>query len=114
MIEEKGTMTKNQNTGHGHVYPRPDGITARCGGPGICTDCSVDAANAAKRVDLPRRIRIDKMTVAEVAIHVAKGEVEEAGADVLLTEAIMLLSQAQKKVADFVDIQATRKLPQKL
>lgn len=26
--------------GHGHVNPRPDGAKARCGGPGICPECS--------------------------------------------------------------------------
>ena len=33
-----------QNTGHGHVRPRPDGVKARCGGPGICAECSRDRA----------------------------------------------------------------------
>jgi hypothetical protein len=28
------------NTGHGHVWPRPDGAKARCGGPTICPDCA--------------------------------------------------------------------------
>ena len=32
------------NLGHGHVWPRPDGARARCGGPGICRECSRDAA----------------------------------------------------------------------
>lgn len=32
------------NTGHGHVTPRPDGVKARCGGPGICSACSKEAA----------------------------------------------------------------------
>lgn len=32
----------NQNTGHGHVFPRPDGRLARCGGPGICKECALD------------------------------------------------------------------------
>lgn len=31
------------NTGHGHVFSRPDGVRARCGGPGICAECSRDA-----------------------------------------------------------------------
>jgi hypothetical protein len=31
------------NVGHGHVFPRPDGRVARCGGPGICRECSRDA-----------------------------------------------------------------------
>lgn len=30
------------NTGHGHVWARPDGVKARCGGPGICSVCSRD------------------------------------------------------------------------
>ena len=34
------------NSGHGHVYPRADGVTARCGGPGICSECSKVAAHA--------------------------------------------------------------------
>jgi hypothetical protein len=32
----------NSNTGHGHVFPRPDGMRARCGGPGMCSECSRD------------------------------------------------------------------------
>lgn len=30
------------NTGHGHVNLRPDGMRARCGGPGICKECALD------------------------------------------------------------------------
>ena len=30
------------NTGHGHVWERPDGVKMRCGGPGICAVCSQD------------------------------------------------------------------------
>jgi hypothetical protein len=43
------------------------------------------------------------MTPAELAIREAIRVVEEAGCDVLLTDAINLLSQAQDKVADFID-----------
>lgn len=53
--------------------------------------------------DLPRRIRIDLFTPAETAIRAAMMAVEEAGCDVLLTEAVNLLAQAQRKVADYVD-----------
>jgi hypothetical protein len=52
---------------------------------------------------IPRRIRIDLMSPAELAIHQAMHAVEAAGADPLLTEATNLLSRAQSKVADFVD-----------
>lgn len=29
---------------HGHVKPNPDGSKARCGGPGICPECSIELA----------------------------------------------------------------------
>jgi hypothetical protein len=37
-------MTTYGNTGHGHVWPRLDGIKARCGGPKICRECALDKA----------------------------------------------------------------------
>lgn len=30
------------NSGHGHVYPRPDGAKARCGGVRLCLKCAAD------------------------------------------------------------------------
>jgi hypothetical protein len=39
------------NTGHGHVWERPDGVKARCGGPSMCTECARDQALAAERGD---------------------------------------------------------------
>lgn len=35
----------NDNTGHGHVWARPDGIKARCGGPGLCETCRAELAS---------------------------------------------------------------------
>lgn len=32
------------NVGHGHVFPRPDGVKARCGGPALCHVCAADLA----------------------------------------------------------------------
>lgn len=32
------------NTGHGHVYPREDGLKVRCGGPPFCNVCRKDFA----------------------------------------------------------------------
>ena len=32
------------NSGHGHAWPRPDGVKARCGGVAICRECAVDNA----------------------------------------------------------------------
>jgi hypothetical protein len=36
----------DRNTGHGHVFQRLDGLKARCGGPALCTECSLDMARA--------------------------------------------------------------------
>lgn len=30
------------NSGHGHVWRRPDGIKVKCGGPGLCGACASD------------------------------------------------------------------------
>jgi hypothetical protein len=30
---------------HGHVLRNESGAVARCGGPGICSDCSVEASS---------------------------------------------------------------------
>lgn len=56
-----------------------------------------------KENPLPRRSRLDLNTPAELAIFNAMQEVEKAGADVRLTEAIILLDKAKNAVADFVD-----------
>ncbi len=32
------------NKGHGHVWDRPDGLKARCGGPVLCKECARDKA----------------------------------------------------------------------
>ena len=37
--------------GHGWVHPRPDGMKARCGGPGLCTQCSADEARKTQHKD---------------------------------------------------------------
>lgn len=51
----------------------------------------------------PRRICLDKMIPAELAISRALVEVEELGCDTRLTEACQLLQRARALVADCVD-----------
>lgn len=53
--------------------------------------------------EIPRRNRMDLWTPAEKAIQNAVDEVEKMAADVRLTDAVILLSKAREKVADFVD-----------
>lgn len=52
---------------------------------------------------MPRRCSIYLMTPAELAVRTAKLAIEDMPADVRLTEATILLSQAQEKIADYVD-----------
>ena len=52
---------------------------------------------------IPRRICIDKLTAAELAIVDAVRAVEAAGADLRLTHAVIKLGEARNLVADFVD-----------
>lgn len=53
--------------------------------------------------DLTRRFDLDKCTPSELAIYNAVIEVEKIGADVRLTNAVILLLQARNLVADYVD-----------
>ena len=53
--------------------------------------------------DFPRKARIDFLTPAETAIHEAIQKIEIMDADTRLTDAILLLIQAQDKVAEYVD-----------
>lgn len=51
----------------------------------------------------PRRIRIDLLTQAELSIRDAERAVESLPADVRLTEAVVLISKAREKVADYLE-----------
>lgn len=53
--------------------------------------------------EIPRRAMLEQFTPAERAIYDAVALVEEMGADVRLTKAVVLLGQARDAVADFVD-----------
>jgi hypothetical protein len=53
--------------------------------------------------EIPRRIRLDLNTPAELSIHNAMQEVEKIGADVKLTNAVIYLSMAKDLVSDFID-----------
>lgn len=53
----------------------------------------------------PRRACIYLLTPAEKAVYDAVHAVENVGADVRLTDAIVLLHQAREKLADYFDEQ---------
>lgn len=53
--------------------------------------------------EIPRRARMDQWCPAERAIYDAAQAVEEMPADERLTRAVILLDDARRLVADFVD-----------
>lgn len=57
----------------------------------------------------PRRSQLKEMIPAEIMIREAIAAVEYAGAHPLLTEAVILLGQAQSKVADWYDAGVSNK-----
>ena len=62
----------NQNTGHGHVFERPDGMVARCGGPGLYKECSVDQVRLdAQNKQLPGAVGSERLRAAVEAIYFA-------------------------------------------
>lgn len=62
----------NANIGHGHVYPRPDGVKARCGGPAICRVCQEEQlAIITEQTELSNRLLTDIVErVAQATISV--------------------------------------------
>ena len=53
--------------------------------------------------EIPRRNRLDLNTPEELKIYEAVQAVESLGADPLLTDCVVLLSEAKRKLSDYVD-----------
>lgn len=51
----------------------------------------------------PRRICLDRLTPAELALHQALVEVENLGADTRLTEVVVMIQKARDIVADCIE-----------
>lgn len=52
------------NVGHGHVFPRPDGVKARCGGPALCAECKQDLAAKNLQEQPPSKERDEAIAIA--------------------------------------------------
>lgn len=72
-VEQAGT-----NVGHGHVFPRADGVKMRCGGPGLCSECAADAyrARAALAQPSPAQTQPSPAPTLRAAIDVANDRFE--------------------------------------
>lgn len=74
----------------------------RCVSPNR-TETIIEKGCLACQAGIPRRARLNLFSSAEKAIWDATQEVEKMGADVRLTDAVILLGQAREKVADYID-----------
>jgi hypothetical protein len=48
---------EGQDIGHGHVWPRADGVLARCGGPAMCKQCALELAHKTLFATTPERFK---------------------------------------------------------
>lgn len=63
------------NSGHGHVWERPDGLKMRCGGPGMCEVCSADFARL-NQIELSQAVpKQEPVKDAPVAWRFSKGTI---------------------------------------
>lgn len=62
----------------------------------------------------PRRIIAEQMTTEELAIRDLMGRIESLGAHPLLTDVVVLLSEAQRKLADWIDMGVSSEKPMRL
>ncbi|EIU1295295.1 hypothetical protein [Pseudomonas aeruginosa] len=58
-VEQAGT-----NVGHGHVFPRADGVKMRCGGPALCSECAADAYRARAALAQPYPVPVSNIEFA--------------------------------------------------
>ncbi|WP_153549427.1 hypothetical protein [Pseudomonas aeruginosa] len=63
-VEQAGT-----NVGHGHVFPRADGVKMRCGGPALCSECAADAYRARAALAQPSPAQAEKAEVVARVVH---------------------------------------------
>ena len=64
--------------GHGHVIPNPDGSRARCGGPGICSECALEAAQLDAEI---------KKIVVDVPLHQPYPQIQKGKSEMTPLEA---------------------------
>ncbi|EML1595553.1 hypothetical protein RVY52_000247 [Burkholderia cenocepacia] len=96
----------NPNIGHGHVFPRADGMKARCGGPGLCAVCAADLARQ-------KAFSGDAAASTRAPAHLAGGtdrldELERQAIDLLRDIQERYLLEAEPIIKHLANIHAMR------
>lgn len=96
-------------SGHGHVWPRADGVMARCGGPALCPECARDQASKlaaespAGDTDLTRALRqlaIMPWAHAIVTKHIAALEAQQQAFKLQIAINDTLLTKIETAIAE--------------
>ena len=66
-------------------------------------NCENPLPHLAPDNSFPRRARLDLLHPIEIAIMGTVDNIEGLGADLLLTEAVLLLGRAREKIADWLE-----------
>ncbi|MBY9700566.1 hypothetical protein ISH39_03235 [Pseudomonas aeruginosa] len=61
-LNKESVEQAGANVGHGHVFPRADGVKMRCGGPGLCSECTADASHARAVLAQPSPAQAEQAT----------------------------------------------------
>ncbi|HGS8185233.1 hypothetical protein OE424_20585 [Pseudomonas aeruginosa] len=83
------------NVGHGHVLPRADGVKMRCGGPGLCSECTADAYRARAALAQPSGEVVVTKNESGAIVSVTRQDKEGRVLSVI-AESATLTAQAEK------------------
>ncbi|MER0794264.1 hypothetical protein AAA529_07370 [Pseudomonas aeruginosa] len=89
-VEQAGT-----NVGHGHVFPRADGVKMRCGGPALCSECAADAYRARAALAQPSGEVVVTKNESGAIVSVTRQDKEGRVLSVI-AESATLTAQAEK------------------
>ncbi|WP_260477194.1 hypothetical protein [Pseudomonas aeruginosa] len=68
-LNKESVEQAGANVGHGHVFPRADGVKMRCGGPGLCSECTADASRARAALAQPSPAQAEAERPELWAVH---------------------------------------------
>ncbi|EOF7894446.1 hypothetical protein ACK2MY_004900 [Pseudomonas aeruginosa] len=87
------------NVGHGHVFPRADGVKMRCGGPGLCSECTADASRARAALAQPSGEVVVTKNESGAIVSVTRQDKEGRVLSVI-AESATLTAQAEQAEAE--------------
>ena len=101
-MSKKKQITSNvfgTNTGHGHVWKRPDKMIAHCGGPVVCDECKADLAMAGRtQLDFLPTLKLAELEKAAIKQALAAVDSNRTHAAKLLGISLRTLQRKMKQL----------------